>query len=193
MLTDIDLMQRVATVCGPLFDTVNSPNNPFSKAFVMALTANETGAWIFKEPIVPSRFEPTVFAHLSDVAHAQAANYGSLTTKMLAGMDPKELHDYASSWSLTQMMGYHCLEWGIPLAEIQRPETHYKWTLKLLGEFKHRFLLDPERDVGEFFRAWNSGNPRGKTFDPDYVSNGMSRMQAYQSLAPSPIVATAAS
>jgi len=32
-------------------------------------------------------------------------------------------------------------------------------------------------DFEPLFRCWNSGNPKGKTFDPQYVPNGLSRMK----------------
>jgi hypothetical protein len=80
-------------------------------------------------------------------------------------------------------MGYNVLPWeGWNLVDIQTPATHYKGTLRLLDEFARDFWLDPAKDFLEFFRCWNTGNPHGKTFDPNYADNGMARMDAYEEL-----------
>ena len=179
------LMVRVELICGPLWDAISPPGNPtttFPKAFVMALTAGETGAWLVHNPDVPSRFETSIYQHLLDVQWGTKKNYGAITTAMLQPLTDAQLRDHASSWSLTQILGYMALGWKIPLAEIQNPATHYNCTLRLLGEFEHQYMLDPQKDFDRFFRCWNTGSPTGKTYDPAYVQNGLDRMEVWKSL-----------
>ena len=178
MTPDQQLMQRVGRICGPLWDAISPPDRPtssFPKAFIMALTAGETGQWIVTNPDVPHRFEQGIYEPLFDVQMGRRKNYGAITQPMLEG---KELRDYASSWGLTQILGYLTLAWNEPLSMIQNPATHYNGTLRLLGEFERQFWLDPTKDFEEFARCWNSGSPHGKTYDPNYVSNLLARMQA---------------
>ena len=185
MTPNEELMSRVGRICGPLFDAISPPQHPtttFPKAFVMALTAGETGAWLVHNPDVPSRFEPSIYQHLLDVQRGTKKNYGAITTAMLQPLTDAQLRDHASSWSLTQILGYMELGWKISLAEIQNPATHYNCTLRLLAEFTHSFWLDPEKDFAELFTCWNTGNPHGKTYDPAYVQNGLDRMEAWKSV-----------
>ena len=183
MTPNEELMTRVVRICGPLWDAISPPQHPtssFPKSFIMALTAGETGAWLIHNADVPARTEQAVYNHLLGVQNGTERNYGAITQADLTGRS--DLHDLASSWSLTQIMGYFCIPWKCQLSEIQNPATHYNWTLRLLDEFEHSFWLDPAKDFMEFARCWNSGNPHGKTYDPNYAQNVVDRMEAYQSL-----------
>jgi hypothetical protein len=151
----------------------------------MALTANESGAWIKNNANVPRRFEQSVYERLLKAQKGDEP-FGSIKKAIFSGMSDEQLKDYASSWGLTQIMGYNILEWeGWTLADIQNAERHYNGTLRLLWQFEHRFMLNPMKDFAEFFRCWNTGNPHGKTFDPNYVDNGLARMDTYSSLGES--------
>ena len=37
-------------------------------------------------------------------------------------------------------------------------------------------------EFAELFRCWNTGRPNGKTFDPNYVQNGLRRIEIYRRL-----------
>lgn len=178
-------MVTIERICGPLWDKISPPDNPttdFPKPFVMALTGNEAGAWIKTNANVPSRSEESIYNRLIE-AQKGGRPFGSIKASMLAGCTDSVIRDYASSWGLTQIMGYNVLPWvGWTLMDIQTPETHYKGTIRLLAEFERDFMLDPEKDFAEFFRCWNAGNPHGKTYDPNYVQNGLDRMTAYLAL-----------
>jgi len=179
MTPDQELMQRVVNICGPLWDAISPPDHPastFPKAFIMALTAGETGRWLIHNPDVPSRFEASIYSSLLDVQRGVRKNYGAITTAMLEPISEGGLRDYASSWGLTQILGYMTLAWKEPLSLIQNPATHYNGTLRLLGEFENQYWLDPTKDFEEFARCWNSGSPHGKTYDPNYVQNLLNRM-----------------
>lgn len=185
MTPNEQLMTRVVAICGPLFDAISPPEKPtssFPKSFIMALTAGETGMWIVHNPDVPSRFEQGIYAPLLAVQRGEKPNYGQIKTSDLASVTDEQLREYASSWGMTQILGYLTLAWKEPLALIQNPSTHYNGTLRLLGEFERSFWLDPSKDFEDFARSWNSGSPHGKTHDPAYVSNLMERMAVCASL-----------
>lgn len=185
MNSNEELMGRVSRIAGPFFDAISPPDSPttsFPKPFIMALTANETGQWLIHNTDVPHRFEAGIYEPLLLVQQGHDPRYGSLTTAMLQPLSDEQLRDYSSSWGLTQILGYECLAWKCPLSELQNPQTHYKWTLRLLDEFQQQFWLDPEVDFEGFFRCWNGGKPTAKTHDPFYVSNGMARLDTYRQL-----------
>lgn len=184
MTPDQELMARVERVCGPLFDAISPPAHPtttFPREFILALTAGETGAWLIHNADVPPRFEAGVYEHLVNVQVGRERDFYNILQSKLVNRD--DLRDLASSWGLTQIMGYQILDWDCPLSEIQNPPTHYKWALRLLDEFEHDYWLDPTKDFAEFARCWNSGSPHGKTFDPNYAQNVLDRMEALKSLS----------
>jgi len=181
MTREAEMMQRVVSICGPLFDAVAGSTHPATsipKSFVMALTANETGEWIIDNPQVPSRFELRVFRRLLDLQAGRGYHIGGITREEVRLFSAESLRDYATSWSLTQIMGYNVLIWpGWDLSEIQDPTRHYRATLKLLAGFCEEYGLDPTKDFVDLFTCWNAGSPHGRTFDSAYAMNGIDRMQ----------------
>jgi len=136
--------------------------------FVAGLIANESEG----QPDA-TRFEPAVFRHL-------AHEYPDWT--------PDRIRENATSWGLTQIMGYHVV--GDP-HQLTVPTNALRMTVSMLSTFRARFYLKPD-DWPGLFRCWNTGHPSGTTFDPEYVPNGLERMKAYaeicQSASPSPAV-----
>jgi hypothetical protein len=126
--------------------------------FLAALIANESGG----DPDA-KRFEPAVFRHLSHE---------------YPDWEVDHLTDNSSSWGLTQIMGYH-----VPFQpqHLCDPEISLTTTIKMLNGFRGYFKLKPT-DWENLFRCWNTGHPGGKTFDPDYVANGLARMQIWKQL-----------
>lgn len=188
MTEDQILMERVDRLCGHLFDAISPPAHPtssFSKSFILALTAGETGVWLVHNTDVPSHFDKNEYDILRLVQDGKRKSYGIATTKLLAGVSDDLLQIYSSSWGLTQIEGIECLAWNVPLSEIQNPETHYKYTLRLLNEFCQQYGLDPEVDIKEIASCWNTGQPIGATIPLAYAQNVINRMAAWESLQPS--------
>jgi hypothetical protein len=94
------------------------------------------------------------------------------------------LDGLANSWGLTQIMGWHIFELGITVEELKLPSGNLRAATKLLAQAVERFQLDvtQQKDCGELFDVWNTGRPDGATFDPNYVGNGLARMNAYAGL-----------
>jgi hypothetical protein len=168
--------------------------------FLATLIANESGGDNEKPP----RFEPGVYLHLAavqkgtaspgDVLHHRPAHFGSILKGDLNFFTDENLRAFASSWGLTQIMGYHLLKkpWSLASAQwpvkgdpnpLLDPAFNLHQALKLLGGFAQEFQLDPRLEYEEMFRCWNSGRPDGKTFDPHYVENGLARIEIYKKVA----------
>jgi hypothetical protein len=110
--------------------------------------------------------------------------YAGITHDFLASTEDMTLRDWATSWGLTQVMGYHVARRPGGVAILKDPATHLKFALGLLGEFVERFQLNPKLEFEEMFRCWNTGRPYGKTFDSKYAENGLARMKMYQEMNP---------
>lgn len=92
------------------------------------------------------------------------------------------LRELATSWGYTQIMGYHMVGQSGDVHKLLDPQFHFRMAVWLLAEFAMEYHLDAARDFAEMFCCWNTGRPHGRTFDPDYVDNGMRRMQLYRGL-----------
>lgn len=96
------------------------------------------------------------------------------------GQSPDEaLRELATSWGLTQIMGYHMVGRAGTPRDLFEPRLHFRVALELLAQFAERYQLNLGRDFSEMFRCWNTGQPYGETTDPNYVENGLRRMELY--------------
>jgi hypothetical protein len=93
------------------------------------------------------------------------------------------LRRFATSWGYTQIMGYHVIGRGVDVDALVQPEYHFNLAAELLAGFAHTYKLSLSHDFAELFRCWNTGQPHGKTHDPNYVENGLRRMEIYRQLA----------
>lgn len=93
------------------------------------------------------------------------------------------IRSLATSWGLTQIMGYHLIGRGEPIDRLLDPAFHYRMAVELLETFVARHHLDPRRDFEALFRCWNTGRPDGQTTDPAYAQKGLRRIELYRQLA----------
>lgn len=174
-----------------------------SPAFIAALVANESGG-----NVDAKRFEPGVLHSLWEMLVGRKATFGSiLRSELLLYALPaalpsipdrpavmvafsstfQRIDDLATSWGLTQVMGYHVLEFGFGLKstdDLILPSRCLPLTLRLLAQFAMRFELSLAKDFAELFDCWNTGEPGGKTADPGYIPRGLARMAIYGQLPP---------
>lgn len=194
-MNDKDLMQQIKNKYGAIIDAEAEKCPDISAAFVAALIAGESGG----DPNA-RRFESKVFSDLAAVLCAQRPAYGSIGAEDLmavcwpadkigvhTGAQPswglrealQTLQHHATSWGLTQIMGYHALAEKYAIDDLLDPAKHLDHATEMVADFVIRFkTLDP----ADWFRCWNTGSPNGKTFDPFYVSNGINRMEIYKDL-----------
>lgn len=166
--------------------------------FLAALVANESGG----NPDA-KRFERHVLAALWEVLQGRQAAYGSLGAQdvrlhMLsgekvtamgfadAGLDSalKQLDELATSWGLTQIMGYESIVFQAPVAALVAPASGLRLSLRMISHFAAARDLDVTRDFPELFDCWNTGRPHAPTADPQYIPNGLARMRIYSELEP---------
>jgi hypothetical protein len=173
-------------------------SSPIPEAFVAALVANESGG----KPDA-KRFEHGVLASLWDVLAGRNAAYGSLGADdisrfILAGATGaaaggiraiftaalQQLDGLATSWGLTQVMGYEAIVFGMPLSDLAVPAKCLGVTLRMLTVIAHSRHLDVMNDFPQLFDCWNTGRPHAPTADPQYIPNGLARMKIYAELEP---------
>jgi hypothetical protein len=100
----------------------------------------------------------------------------------LAASHDEAVRELASSWGLTQIMGYHLVGRSGTVRDLLEPGFHFRLALELLAQFAERYQLDLRREFAEMFRCWNTGQPYGETFDPHYVEKGLRRVRIYRGL-----------
>jgi Transglycosylase SLT domain len=170
-------------------------------AFLAALIANESGG-----KNEAQRFEPAVFEHLKEVLLGTRPHFAPAGIKrplmksdLLAYCAPgsadapradfdselQTLHNLATSWGLTQIMGWHLVEFqsGLGVSWLATPGGNLQFATRLLAWFAEHYQLDLSADFDPLLHCWNAGEPGNPTFDPQYVPNGLARLELYRELA----------
>ena len=198
MTPEETLMQTIKTRWGAAIeDACHTSSVP--PAFLAALVANESGG----NPDA-KRFEPHVLAALWEVLQGRKATFGSIgRADLLAyicsvfgpsnqpGAEAiraalQRLDGLASSWGVTQVMGYHVISRTITLTadQLANPAIALPLSIKMLADFAQRFQLDVTREFDLLFACWNCGHPDpSDTFDKNYCAKGVARMQLYEKLS----------
>jgi len=189
------LRVRVASRCDPAIRAAVQ-GSEIRREFLAALIAGESGG-----SNAACRFEKGVYQHLvevkagklsqADILHHRPAHYGAILPSWLADATPEMLRMLATSWGWTQILGYHILSGpagplDIKLAIAKRlidGPANLREAVSLLKSFAVEFKLHAAVDFEELFSCWNTGQPFGKTYDPEYVRNGLLRMDIYRGLA----------
>lgn len=200
-MTEIELMQSIKTKYGAAIVAATSASS-VPPAFLAALIANESGGMESAK-----RFEPGVLAALWQVLLGRKAAYGSIgaadLVQFLAGTAAslraaqslpadafQRLDALATSWGLTQIMGYEALTQlafagsrsGF-IAFMSTPDGSLRVTIQMLADFAQRWQLNLATDADRLFDCWNTGRPHAATADPEYIPRGLARMKIYASLA----------
>jgi len=196
-MTDLELMQSIKDKWGTAIAAACSVSS-VPAGFLAALIANESGGNPYAR-----RFEHSVLASLWEVLLGRKTAYGSIARLSLVGYVTgisvltvnaptslpadafQRVDALATSWSLTQIMGYHALEPQIAasgMASLKDPAGNLICATRMLGAFAHSYQLDVTRDFEPMLRCWNGGHPTAQTFDPNYVPNGLARMALWTTL-----------
>jgi hypothetical protein len=193
-MNEQELMQSIKSTWGTVIaDACRTSSVP--DGFLAALIAGESGGRNDAR-----RFEKNVLLALWEVLLGRKLAFGSLSradlVKFITALQNgqtrfadslpadafQRVDGLATSWGLTQIMGYHVVGAGLTLDDLQDPAKHLHFSCNMLAGFAHQFSLDVTREFSELFRCWNTGKPDGTTFDPAYVNNGLARMAVWSSL-----------
>jgi hypothetical protein len=197
---DIALMTRIRTEWGATIAQACAASS-VPPALLAALVANETGG----DPHA-KRFERGVLASLWEVLQGRKEAYGSLGRVELlafivnasASAGPvsgagfpsqlasalQRLDGLATSWGLTQIMGYEAIVFGVSFADLQNPLFGLRTSLRMLSQFAEHNDLDVTRNFSELLDCWNTGRPHSVRVDHQYLADGLARMKIYQELEP---------
>lgn len=166
---------RIAAAC---------EGTPVPPEFVAGLIGNEAGKDRSGQIVEnATRYEAHVFRRLQQVRDGLRKSWSNIRQADIKDSDDAALRALATSYSLTQIMGWHCIHnLDCTIADLRGP-NHLRYTVKLLmmnaadGDFQRAAY------AGEF-REWNTGKEGGKTYHADYVKNGEAVMAAYRELGP---------
>jgi len=131
-----------------------------------------------------SRFEAGTYLNLKKLRNPiifWRKSWNGITQADLKGASDEALINLATSFGYTQIMGWWSIHLKCTVADIRDPQKHLGIAVRLLHRVAGRQLKD--QTFGPVFRIWNTGQPNGKTYDPDYVANGVAVMRAYGALA----------
>ena len=141
-----------------------------------------------KSPAYGSVTRPRMAAEVADILSVKTpgfhaafltAGFASAHAARLAQSPDEALRELATSWGLTQIMGYHMVGRAGTPRDLLEPRFHFRVALELLAEFAERYQLSLARDFAELLRCWNTGQPYGATTDPAYCEKGLRRMELY--------------
>jgi hypothetical protein len=165
-----------------------SAGDPRAVRFEPAVYRHLTRVAEGKSPRYGSLRRAEVAAEIDDILHPKTPafhadfltpSFGKAYGERLAQTPDEALRELATSWGLTQIMGYHMVGRAGTPRDLVEPRFHFRVALELLAEFAERYQLNLARDFAELFRCWNTGQPCGATADPAYVENGLQRMELY--------------
>lgn len=121
------------------------------------------------------RFEPYIFDRLKDLRDGDRP-FGKIRRAAIVRMTDPQLRELATSYGLTQVMGYHCLELGCSIQDLRGP-YHLQWAVEYM--VRHYGPHARKRDWEACFRIHNTGRPYGETTRKDYAEVGQLRMRYY--------------
>ena len=130
---------------------------------------------------MPKRFERHIYKRLKKVRDGQLASYEGVTSQMLHDAGDEALKNLATSWGPFQIMGYKCLHLNINVADLRGANAVY-WGMKWAqGEYGRLLQTGRYRDAFHYHNAGRiyPDNATPKTYDPNYVQNGIDYMQQF--------------
>lgn len=169
------LMERIYEQWGPLIHTMTRPTN--DQAFIAALIANESGG-----DDRAQRFENGQYVEFDKAKCGAIPQHNGFTTESLKHLTDAAIRALATSYGLTQIMGYHVGLYRAP-SVLLNPTRNLCTANKLITDFATHWKLDAKKDFEALFRCWNTGRPDGATIDPEYVAKGLNKMEIYRQIA----------
>lgn len=133
------------------------------------------------------RFEPKRFKQLKRLRDGKRRKFEYLRSSDLKGKTDSEIRDFATSWGPFQIMGYHTIllsteETVVTIEDLKGTKSldiGVQWV-----DLNYGKLLREER-YKDAFHMHNTGRlypkmGRPRTYDPNYVSNGLAHMTYFE-------------
>lgn len=149
-------------------------NSIVPEDFLAGFTGVEAGVDRHSGQINPaaSRFEKGVYHKLLSVRDGLRSSWSKITTRDLTGLSDAAIRNLATSWGLTQIMGWHLIHnLKGTIQDLRDLDKHLYFTVELLVVTAEPHILSKRFD--NVLRIWNAGSANGKTFDDDYVDNAL--------------------
>lgn len=122
------------------------------------------------------RFEPGIYERLLELKYS-GEPFGYIPRRKVENLNDEKLRELATSYGLTQIMGYHCLELGCSIEDL-KGEFHLLWAVAYIRD--HYGKQVKQKDWDACFRIHNTGRADGTTARKDYVEKGLRRMEYYR-------------
>ena len=121
------------------------------------------------------RFERHVCLRLKQVKAGKHGKYEHVTKRHLSDATDEAIENLATSWGPFQIMGYKCVELDIKIKHLRGDSALY-WGVKWIDEEYGNYLRQGR--FKDAFHLHNAGttfprNGRPRTYDPNYVRNGL--------------------
>jgi hypothetical protein len=190
--------RQIYDKCGPLIHAACAGTG-VKEAFLAGFTGVEAAFAIAGPKFDSKRFEKGVYADLISlrdngfciVGGKKRTNYNGLKQSQIKDANDAAVHNLATSWGCTQIMGYWGLVLGCTIAELRDADKHFHYSVQLLKIVSGHYLA--ENDLASVLHIWNTGSANGKTYHEDYVVNALKVKTAYDKLlAAKPFTVSAA-
>jgi hypothetical protein len=180
-------MQWIRETCGAEIDKATGGDR-MKSALVAAITANES-----EGRRQTFRFVPEIHHKLLGLLSGGESKLEGLTKaqleKFLSGAQTEAeraelLKRLAGLHGYTQLPGYFCIGWKVPLEALTDKERHFELAMRRLEEISKDHKLPPDTDPAELGRYWSSVHPNGRSRSALYLWRLQQRMQLYLEASP---------
>lgn len=142
-----------------------------------------------------TRFEKGVYQDLISlrdngycfVGGDRHTTYSGVRQSQIKDADDAAIRALATSYSFSQIMGWHCINnLKCSIAELRDENKHFHYTVQLLKIVGGTYMK--HGDLTAVLHIWNTGNANGKTYHGDYVENALKVKRFYdEMIAASPL------
>ncbi len=150
--------------------TIGTEVNPEYLAALISLESYPPGNWHSE------RFEPVIYNRLLNLKN-HGIPFSNISREKVIHLSDYEIRMLSTSYGLTQIMGYHCLDLGCSIDDL-RSSDHLLWSIAYIRKHYLKYVKEKKWDV--CFRMHNTGNPFGTPHNKDYIKKGMIRIEYYK-------------
>lgn len=185
-------MLRIRESCGAEIDKATGGDRARS-ALIAAITANESEGRRAAYRFIPELHHKLLGllqggeGKVEGVTKAQIEKY--LGTAETEGERAELLKRLAGLHGYTQLPGYYCVGWKLPLDVLTDKERHFELAVRRLDELAKDHKLAPDTEPAELGRYWSTAHPNGKARSALYLWRLQERMRLYLETPSAPLSA----